>query len=71
MAGAAATPEALQRLRDLVAQHPGPAPLTVALEVPGGPALLEADPACAVAAGEAFVAAAEALLGRGSVLLLY
>jgi len=71
VAGAAATAEALQRLRDLVAQHPGPAPLTVALEVPGGPALLEAEPGCAVAAGEGFVAAAEALLGRGSVLLLY
>jgi DNA polymerase-3 subunit alpha len=71
VAGPAATPGALQRLRELVAQHPGPAPITLALEVPGGPALLEADAGCAVAAGEAFVAAAEALLGRGAVLLLY
>ncbi|HEV8662004.1 MAG TPA: DNA polymerase III subunit alpha, partial [Candidatus Methylomirabilis sp.] len=69
--GPAATPDALRRLRELVAQHPGSAPLTLALEVPGGPALLEADPGCGVAAGDAFVAAAEALLGRGSVLLLY
>lgn len=71
VAGPAATPGALQRLRELVAQHPGPAPITLALEVPGGPALLEADAGCAVAVGEAFVAAAEALLGRGAVLLLY
>jgi DNA polymerase-3 subunit alpha len=71
VAGAAATAETLQRLRDLVARHPGPASLTVALEVPGGSALLEADPGCGVAAGEDFVAAAEALLGRGTVLLLY
>jgi len=71
VAGPAATPGTLQRLRELVAQHPGPAPITLALEVPGGPALLEADAGCAVAVGEAFVAAAEALLGRGAVLLLY
>jgi DNA polymerase-3 subunit alpha len=71
VAGSAATPEALRRLRDLVAKHPGPVPLTLSLEVPGGPALLEPDAACAVAAGEKFVAAAEALLGRGSVVLQY
>jgi DNA polymerase-3 subunit alpha len=58
---AACTPETLHALRDVAVRHPGPSPLRLRLQVPGGPVTIAASPKYSVSNTEAFRAAVEAL----------
>ena len=58
----------MDRLRDLLAAHPGGFPLSLALDLPGGrKALLEPDSAWAVDPTPDCLAAIEAIWGRNAV----
>ena len=58
---AACTPETLRALRDVAVRHPGPSPLRLRLQMPGGPVTIAASPKFSVSNTEAFRAAVEAL----------
>ena len=60
---AACTPETLRALRAVAVQHPGPSPLRLRLQVPGGPVTIAASSKYSVSNTEAFRAAVEAQLG--------
>ncbi len=63
---AACTPETLRALRAVAVQHPGPSPLRLCLQVPGGPVTIAASSKYSVSNTEAFRAAVEAQLGPGA-----
>jgi DNA polymerase-3 subunit alpha len=70
LAGDAASPEGLRRLRDLLEAHPGGSPLRLHIELPeGGQVTIAPAPSWTVAAGEELRRVMEAEFGAGCLTL--